>query len=78
MVAARTLQLLLMPGKITQNGGKTERICNQGALKAQLQSAQGSALGYCVYIIYSAPCKGNYIKIERLKNGNGIAISPKW
>jgi hypothetical protein len=41
-----------------------------GALKAQLQSAQGSALGNCVHPPISAPCKGNYIYIKICKNGN--------
>jgi hypothetical protein len=43
---------------------------NKGALKAQLQSAQGSALGHAIFLSFSAPCKGNYIDIKRLKNGN--------
>ena len=47
-----------------------------GALKAQLHIAQGSALGHALGIIYSAPCKGNYINIEGLKNGNRGVISP--
>jgi hypothetical protein len=40
----------------------------QGALKAQLQSAQGSALGKATYPSITAPCKGNYINIKRLKD----------
>ena len=50
--------------KWKQNEGKG----NQCALKAQLQSARGSALGYALDIIYSAPCKGNYIDIEKWKD----------
>ena len=43
---------------------------NKGALKAQIQSAQGSALGHGTSPAISAPCKGSYIKIEGLKYGN--------
>jgi hypothetical protein len=40
--------------------------CNrkQGALKAQIHIAQGSALGNVTRPSNSAPCKGNCIKIE--------------
>ena len=38
---------------------------NQGALKAQLLSAQGNALGHGTRPTIPAPCKGSYIKIER-------------
>jgi hypothetical protein len=48
---------------------KTRRNRNQGALKAQIQSAQGTALGKGIRPTISAPCKGNYINIERLKHG---------
>ena len=58
--------------KWKQNEGKG----NQCALKAQLQSAQGSALGYALDIIYSAPCKGNYINIEWRKGRFRPARTP--
>ena len=37
---------------------------NQGALKAQLHIAHGSAMGHRTYLSIYAPCKGNCIKIE--------------
>ena len=49
---------------------------NQGALKAQLLSAQGSALGNATHLSISAPCKGNYIKFEGLKHGKVEVITP--
>ena len=55
-----------------------ERICNQGALKAQLHIARGETPGHRAFPTISARCKCNCINIEGLKNGNGIAISSKW
>ena len=49
-------------------GNMEEWNCDQGALKAQLQSAQGSALGHATYPSFSAPCKGSYLKIKTWKN----------
>ena len=49
---------------------------NQGALKAQLLSAQGIALGNATHLSISAPCKGNCIKIEGWKYGNMEVITP--
>jgi hypothetical protein len=54
--------------------GKIERWKNgnrkQGALKAQLHLARGETPGHVTSPTNSAPCKGNYIKIERCKHGN--------
>jgi hypothetical protein len=49
---------------------KARRNRNKGALKAQIQSAQGNTLGKRIRPTISAPCKGSYIDIKRLKNGN--------
>ena len=47
-----------------ERGAQNEGNRKPGALKAQLQSAQGRALGYAASPTNSAPCKGSYIKIE--------------
>ena len=54
----------LKPGcKLVPRASTARRSRKQGALKAHLQSAQGSALGNCVHLPNSAPCKGSYIKM---------------
>jgi hypothetical protein len=59
--------------KRASKNGKIERLKygnrNHGALKALIQSAQGSALGHGTPPAISAPCKGSYFDIERLKYG---------
>ena len=56
---------------VSSKNGQIEGLKNgkrkKGALKALIQSAQGSALGHGTSPAISAPCKGNYIKIEGLK-----------
>ena len=44
------------------------RVCqlNQCGLKAQHHIAQGSALGYFVFLKNNAPCKGNTLIIKLL------------
>jgi hypothetical protein len=63
-VAVRTLQLLFLPGALNPSGSTARRNRKHCALKAQLQSAQGIALGYGIRSTIPAPCKGSYIKIE--------------
>jgi hypothetical protein len=42
---------------------------NTNALKAQLQSARGETPGKGIAPTIPAPCKGNYIDIEKWKDG---------
>jgi hypothetical protein len=56
--------------KLAPRVSEVRRNRKKGALKAQIQSAQGSALGHGAYPSIPAPCKGSYIKIKKMKNGN--------
>jgi hypothetical protein len=48
---------------------KNEHTRYQGALKAQIHLAQGETLGKGIRSTIPAPCKGNYIDIEKWKDG---------
>jgi hypothetical protein len=64
MVAARTPQLLWLHAATTTQNWRNRK---QSALKAQLHIARGETPGKENSLSISAPCKGNYIKIEGLK-----------